>query len=39
MKARYEIHSIGMPEIVEPAEKSPNSETGPRGRCSPRPKS
>ena len=38
MKPRYEIHSIGMPEIVEPAATSSrrrNSATGRRGRCSP----
>ena len=39
MKPRYEIHSIGMPEIVEPVPKRrPNSATAPRARCSRRPR-
>ena len=34
MKPRYEIHSIGMPDVVEPAEKSRlSNETGPPGHC------
>jgi len=35
MKPRYEIHSIGMPEIVEPArDRRSNNTTGVREPCS-----
>ena len=41
MKPRYEIHSIGMPEIVEPVEAGArrSSATARRARCSRPPRS